>query len=168
MEAQVTFFVTALMSSLGIAASLFKFRSSTTYYDDGDVLGTNYWKMANVYSSYFWLGAFGLATLTQLLAFFGVANEINIAVWIYGLEMVGGVVGMVTSIAMALGYNAAYDVANDDSNSASDILKAQTVQEAIRDDIMMGTLDALVTELSLAAVADEWYRWNTFKALPDT
>ena len=85
MDAQVTFFVTAMMNTIGIAYSLFRYRSSSTYYDDGDVLGTNYWKYANVYSSYFWLGAFGLATITQLLAFFGIANAINIAVWVVGL-----------------------------------------------------------------------------------
>ena len=167
MDAQVTFFVTAMMSTLFTAASLFRYRSSSTYYDDGDVLGTNYWKLANVYGSYFWLGAFGIATVTQLLAFFGIANGLNLAVWIYGLEMLGGLVGLATSIAMLLGYDTAYSIANDDTQSASDILKASTVQSAIKDDMMMGTLDALVTELTLAAVSKEWFEWNNYKMQPD-
>ena len=167
MDAQVTFFVTAMMSTLSIAAVLFRYRSSSTYYDDGDVLGTNYWKLANVYGSYFWLGAFGIATVTQLLAFFGIANSVNLAVWIYGLEVVGGIVGLATSLAMLLGYDTAYTIANDDSESASDIAKAETVQAAIKDDMMMGTLDALVTELTLAAVAEEWFEWNNYKMQPD-
>ena len=161
MDAQVTFFVTAMMSSLAIAASLFRYRSSATYYDDGDVLGTNYWKLANVYGGYFWLGAFGLATVTQLLALFGIGNEINVAVWIYGLEVVGGFVTLATSIAMLIGFDSAYTIANDSSNSASDITNAATVQAAIKDDMMMGTLDGLVTELTLASVAKEWFKWNT-------
>ena len=120
MEAQVTFFIVALTNTMLTADSLFRYRSSSTYYDDGDVLGTNYWKLANQLSGYFWLGAFGIATITQLLAMYGVANGINLGVWIYGLEMFGGLVGLVTSIMMFLGYDKAYTVANDEDTSASD------------------------------------------------
>ena len=45
---------------------------------------------------------------------------ISLGVWIYGLEMFGGLVGLVTSIMMLLGYDKAYTVANDADTSASD------------------------------------------------
>lgn len=47
MEANIYFTVTALMNTAMLAASLFRYRSSATYYDAGEVLGTNYWKQYN-------------------------------------------------------------------------------------------------------------------------
>ena len=81
--------------------------------------------------------------------------------------MVGGIVSLVTSITMFLGYDKAYTVQEDSSNSASDITKAATVQAAIKDDMMMGTLDGLITEVTLGSVWKEWLAWNAFKMLPD-
>ena len=46
-------------------------------------------------------------------------------------------------------------------------MKAETVQAAVKEDMMMGTLDSLATEVTLAAVAKEWYLWNQYKMLPD-
>jgi len=47
MEANLVWTMAALMNTAWIGASLFRYRSSTTYYDAGEVLGTNYWKQYN-------------------------------------------------------------------------------------------------------------------------
>ena len=155
--ANITFLMTAIMNAGFIGLSLFRYRSSTTYYDAGEVLGTNYWKQANQLSSYFWLGAFSLAAFTQLLSMFGIANMINIYVWMLLLEGIGGLVGLVTTVMMLYGYDKAYTVTEDSSSSASDLLNAASVMTAIKDDMIEGTLDSLVTELTLASVGKEWY-----------
>ena len=84
------------------------------------MLSTNYWQMANEYGTYFWMGAFGIAAITQFLAIFGIANDINLLVWMVGLEGIGGLVSVASAIMLFMAYDDAYTVANDSSSSASD------------------------------------------------
>ena len=143
----------------------YRYRSAETYYDAGDVLGdTNYWQLLNTIGGNFWLGAFSLAFVTQLLAIFGIANGINLLVWTVGLGGIGGLVNLVTSIMAWYTYDLAYQTTEDSDSSASDITNAAVVMSAIKDDVMWSTLDGLTTELSLASVAQEWYMWNMWKA----
>ena len=82
--------------------------------------GTNYWKMTQVYGGYFWMALLGLASITQLLAIFGIANEINLMVWIYGLQMAGGLVELISMIAMWYAYDSAYAITVDTSKTAAE------------------------------------------------
>ena len=38
---------------------------------------------------YFWGGILSVAAITQILAFFEIANAINLYVWVYGVEAIG-------------------------------------------------------------------------------
>ena len=105
-----------------------------------------------------------MAFITQLLAIFGIANEINVMVWALGLSGIGGLVSLVTSLMAWWAYDEAY-VASEDSDSTSAELTAATVVMAgLKDDMLWSTLDGLTTELGLASVAEEWYMWNMYKA----
>ena len=108
MEANITFLVVGLVHTAAIGLKMFRYRSASTYYDNGDVLGTNYWKYASQLSGYFWLAGMGIATVTQLLSMFGIANEINLLVWTVGLGGIGELVSLVTSILMFLAWDKAY------------------------------------------------------------
>ena len=155
----------ALGNVVGLSMKHFRYRSSTTYYDSGDVLGdTNYWQLVNTIGGYFWLGAFSVAFITQLLAIFGIANGINVMVWAVGLGGIGGLVNLVTGIMSWYAYDLAYQLTEDSSTSAADLLDAAVVMAAIKDDVMMSTLDGLTTELGLASVSEEWFMWNMWKA----
>ena len=143
----------------------YRYRSSTTYYDSGDVLGdNNYWQLVNTIGGNFWLAAFSVAFITQLLAIFGIANGINVMVWAVGLGGIGGLVNLVTGIMAWYAYDLAYQLTEDSSTSVADLADAAIVMAAIKDDMMMSTLDGLTTELGLASVSEEWFMWNMWKA----
>ena len=157
--------MTAFANVVGLGMKHYRYRSSSTYYDEGAVLGdTNYWELVNTIGGNFWLGAFSLAFITQLLAIFGIANGINVMVWMIGLGLIGGIVNLVTSIMAWYAYDLTYQILNDSSSSSADILSATAVKYAIKDDMMWSTLDGLTTELSLASVSEEWFMWNMRKA----
>lgn len=143
----------------------YRYRSSTTYYDSGDVLGdNNYWQLVNTIGGNFWLAAFSVAFITQLLAIFGIANGINVMVWTIGLGGIGSLVNMVTGIMAWFGYDLAYQVTENSDSSAAELIDAAVVMAAIKDDMMMATIDGLTTELGLASVSEEWFMWNMWKA----
>lgn len=155
----------ALSNVIGLGMKHYRYRSSTTYYDSGDVLGdNNYWQLVNTIGGNFWLAAFSVAFITQLLAIFGIANGINVMVWAVGLGGIGSLVNMVTGIMAWYGYDLAYQLTEDSSTSASDLVDAAVVMAAIKDDMMMATIDGLSTELGLASVSEEWFMWNMWKA----
>ena len=45
--AQIDFFMIAFANIINVLMTHFRYRSDADYYSDGDVLGTNYWKMAS-------------------------------------------------------------------------------------------------------------------------
>jgi len=107
MEAQITFFFTAVGLAAGSAAQLFRYRSASDYYDAGtEVFGdTNYWELSNIIPQYFYLGMGSLAAFTQLLSIFGIASGINLLVWMFGLGAIGGIVMAVSSVLAGYGYD---------------------------------------------------------------
>ena len=117
--AQIDFFFVAVANLISMYLTMFRYRSSSTYYSSGDVLSTNYWQMANEYGTYFWMGAMGIAAITQFLAIFGIANEINLLVWMVGLEGIGGMVSLATSIMLFMAYDEAYTEATESGASAA-------------------------------------------------
>jgi len=70
--------------------------------------------MANMLSDYSFLVLGGIAFITQLLSMFGIANEINLLVWMWGLGFVGMLVEVVAGIMMAYGYDSAYTLSTSD------------------------------------------------------
>lgn len=124
------------------------------------MLGTNYWKMVQVYGGYFWMAALSVASITQILAIFGIANEINLMVWIYGLEMVGGIVSFISMIVMWYAYDSAYAVSVDSSKTAAEQLQGEAVMLGIWMDFVKGTLNSIITEGALMMASEPWYRWN--------
>ena len=155
----------ALSNAIGLGMKHYRYRSSATYYDSGDVLGdNNYWQLVNTIGGNFWLAAFSVAFITQLLAIFGIANGINVMVWTIGLGGIGSLVNLVTGIMAWFGYDLAYQVTENSSSSAAELIDAAVVMAAIKDDMMMATIDGLTTELGLASVSEEWFMWNMWKA----
>lgn len=124
------------------------------------MLGTNYWEMVNVYGGYFWMGALGVASITQLLAIFGIANELNLMVWIYGLEMAGGLLGFISMIVMFYAYDSAYAVTVDTSKTTAEQTNGQTVMDGIWADFVKGTLNSIITQGAIMMASEPWYRWN--------
>ena len=109
MEAQIAFLGLAMGNAVEIALNLFRYRSSSTYYESGDTaMDTNWWKLASQTMSYVTLSVWGLAAITQLLATFGIMADINLLVWMYVVFFVGMLATGVTGAFYSLGYDKAY------------------------------------------------------------
>ena len=81
-----------------------------------------------------------------------------------GLMGIGQLVNMVTGLMAWYAYDLAYDVTIDDSATSANILLAEAVMSAIKEETVWSTLDGLTTELGMASVAEEWYMWNMWKS----
>ena len=108
-----------LMASVEIAATvLFMFRyksvswtgdSTKTYYDawiprDGE---TNWWEIGNMILDFGKLALWGVAWIFQLLAVFGILNEINMLIWDWGIFVGVPVVLSVWLVVMGGAFDAA-------------------------------------------------------------
>ena len=131
-EAQMAFLGLAIGNAAEIAMNLFRYRSSSTYYSNGDTaMDTNWWKLASQTMNYVSLGVWGLAALTQLFSVLGFAADINLLVWMYVVFLLGGLATGLTGAFYSLAYDKAYEESNDTSNSASVISAASSVFSAV-------------------------------------
>ena len=144
---------------------MFRYRSDTdAYYAAGDVLSTNYWKMAQVYGGYFWMAALSVASITQLLAIFGIANEYNLYVWIYGLEGIGGLVGIIGMFVSWYAYDSAYAITADSSKTSDEQADAAAVMTGVWSDFVKSSVNDIITDINIVSVSEPWYRYNAEKA----
>ena len=131
-EAQMAFLGLAVGNTAEIAMNLFKYRSSSTYYNNGDTaMDTNWWKLGSQTMNYVSLGVWGLAAITQLLSTFGMAADINLLVWMYVVFFLGMFAAAATGAFYALAYDTAYTKINDTSSSAAVITAASAVFSAV-------------------------------------
>ena len=61
--AQWSYLLSALTVVTSVSLNMFHYRPSNTYYSDGDVLGTNWWKLAAWIRDYSALTLWGMALL---------------------------------------------------------------------------------------------------------
>ena len=122
----------AVGNAAEIATNLFRYRSSSTYYANGDTaMDTNWWKLASQTMNYISLGVWGTAALTQLFATLGFMADINLLVWMYVVFLLGMLAAGITGAFYSLAYDKAYSVANDTSSSAAVISAANAVFTAV-------------------------------------
>ena len=124
MMPQLEFAMGALMQCVSYSALFFRYRGdSMDYYTYGDqYLGTdsmNWWKMANSASLPAGAAIMGILFLTQVLSMAGIAGEINMMAWMYGLR-IWMVTAMVGHVLRLVGYEMAYSwYAEDTTNNAA-------------------------------------------------
>ena len=130
MKSQMVFLMTAVSATMHAALRTFRYRSADTYYNDGDSLSTNYWKMLVQGADYFAMVFMGIASITQLLSMLGIAAEINLMVWMYG-----GMVDMVVSLIWGLVYMYAVDAYYSDTRDTGS-MNAYNAKEYLKEDMM--------------------------------
>lgn len=106
------------------------------------------------------MGVFSIAAITQFLAIFGIANEINVLVWMIGLEAIGGLVSVGLGIMMFMAYDSAYTIANDSGSSAGDVTNAEAVMAGVWNDWVKSIIDGMISEQVLWAYGPAWLRYN--------
>ena len=152
MEGQITYTATAVMATTHIALTAFRYRPFATYYTEGDSLSFNYWKLYNQIEQYAGLAIFGVASITQILSLFGVAADVNVLVWWYGVHMTSMVVHLITAVLRFLAYETAWTACAGDSTTNPD---------------QCATFDAVeqeMLELTAMSTSMEFGLWRTHKS----
>lgn len=109
---------------------LFRYDSDSGFYDNGDISGTNYWKIANYVRGYGGLSIWSLAALMQFLSLFGLFNTANMMVWEYGVGFAGLAIFLTYTIIEFIAYeNANSNVTSTDSVKST---KAPIVKAAVK------------------------------------
>lgn len=99
MAGQVAFTLMAAGVLTNSALEMFRYKSHANAYDVGSVLATNWYQYVNVIGQWVGLVFGGVMTIMQILAFFGIANEINLMIWMYsglGMMVIDAVLGGMT------------------------------------------------------------------------
>ena len=150
----MTFLAVAIGAASHTALDLFRYRSSSTYFDAGDILGTNYWKLSYQIGAYACLSIWIVLALSQLGSMFGYKVENNIKLWTSAAPMIGGLAKMVQGVIAAMAYDKAYQLLNDgDASNDSD---AEEVQDSIWEDWVTQTLMDGSIGSALAMQAENW------------
>ena len=100
----VTFLAVAIGAATHVALDLFRYRSSTTYFDAGEIFVTNYWKIGYQIGAYGALASWIVLAISQLVSMFGYGNEMNITLWLHIAPAVGGLVRMVQGVMGMIAY----------------------------------------------------------------
>ena len=109
--AQTVYLFTALVMGGLHAATLFRYRTASDYYSNGDILSYNFWKLAALIFDWGGLSLWGIAFLSQLLSFIGgFFASLNLFVWYY---IVGGL-GATSAISVIVLYALTYDGAHSE------------------------------------------------------
>jgi len=94
----------------------------------------------------------------------GIAGEINVMVWMFGLGGIGMLMTTVASMIMWYGYDEAYTWSVSDDASATEQGVAPFLMDYIQTDIMRWTIDSVVVDLGLAMHAKTWMKNNMEKS----
>ena len=113
----VTFLAVAIGAATHVALDLFRYRSSSTYFDAGDITGTNYWRLSYQIGAYGGLASWIVLAISQLISMFGYGNEMNLMLWMSVAPAVGALVRMGQGILAAIAYDSAYQLLNDGDSS---------------------------------------------------
>jgi len=158
MEANLTFLFTALGVSLSSGLQLFRYRSDENFYIGGEYLDFNGWKMANLLQDYSFLVLGGVAFITQLLSMFGIANEINLLVWMWGMGFVGMLVEAVAGFMLFYSYDEAYKLTLSDD--AEDNSYGTGIMGALQMDALVWAVDSIMIELGIMMQMESWYKYQ--------
>merc|ERR1739846_257825 len=160
----LTYLHVAMGSAIMGALELFVWHEED-YYDDGDVLSSNTWEYLGQLNHYSHLGIMSILTVTQLLSMFGILGEINIMAWMYA-EMLEMVIGLVLKLGWMYTYEMAYQITQDDDDTAANQTKAASVMSGVQADMTKSTVYGTAAHFALHTEHENWM-YAQVMALPE-
>jgi len=124
----IAYISTALLAATAAGLRQFRWRAdgsyATKYYASWTAMeaeygSTNYWELGTLIADFGMLGIFGVAFVTEILATFGIAPELNVMVWAFGVGLGGLIVGLTYNIMMFLAINTVYGINSNTSKVAA-------------------------------------------------
>jgi hypothetical protein len=156
MPGNLAFLGLAVEHGLMAGLELFRYRSSSTYYDDADTIGMsqNWWKYANLAEQWTALVLGGVLTISQLLSMFGVGASVNMMMWGYSTMLVFPLVMGVSEMMRWAAYDKAYQVCQDSSDAAQST--GCDLQETVETEMLYGAVKEIGTGIALYEASEEW------------
>jgi len=87
----------------------------------------------------------------------GIANEMNIMVWRFGIWTAGGWLSMITSILYIMAYHMAFTKKEDSSTSSADKVKAAAVFDAVDMEMTNMAVYGISLVFELYHEQEHWY-----------
>ena len=105
---QLSYTMVSIMALTKVCLQLFRYESRSGYFNSGDITGQNYWKVANYVDGFGQIGIWSLAATTQLLSLFGIAPDVNMMVWQYGVGVGTDLVFLTYAVLEFIAYENAF------------------------------------------------------------
>ena len=132
---------------------MMRYRASSTYYDAGASIGTNFWKLLNQVNGFANIGIHSVLTVTQILSMAGIGAEYNMMAWAYA-----GLAESVLGAASGLVYLYAQDAYWRDSQDAASATAADsaTALAGLKSDALEATAGYSAAAIDLYMHVDDW------------
>ena len=159
---QLVFTVVSFVNAAVPALALFRYRVDSDFYSNGDILtGGNWWSRGNKTLHYGRMIIWGLAFLFQFITVMGQWANINITLWPILIGFFAPIVNLFFMVTQLIALFQAKELARDSSQSSSMILKAETLEAQIEDDLLFVELGAISTCVILYFNSDNWLKGQT-------
>ena len=145
------------MNAVIPALTLYKYRSASDYYANGDILyGGNWWSRGNKTLHYGNMIMFGLTFLTQFLTVLGEGANWNMTTWAFLIGIFNPIFNLIFVIFQLIAKYQALEMAHDETNDASKIAQATLLASSVESDIMNYTIGVVSNAVILLWHADNW------------
>lgn len=163
----IAYISTALLAATAAGLRQFRWRADDdgfknkyyafwTFYE-ADLGSTNYWELGTLIADFGMLGIFGVAFVTEILATFGIAPELNVMVWAFGVGLGGLVIGLTYNIMMFMAINTCYGINSDSSKATSATYPAGILMQQIQFDWLMSNAAAAMIGWVLFSAYGNWW-----------
>jgi len=126
---QFSFMFTAMFAAAHYGLMAFRYMGEDKYYLPYTLdanSGTQWFELGNKMINFTNLAVFGLASITSLLALFGIAPAINYMVWFWGVMVLGGGANFIGEIFYLIGMDNAYSDFSYEGTDVAKLTKAAT------------------------------------------
>lgn len=163
----IAYISTALLAATAAGLRQFRWRADDdgfknkyyafwTFYE-ADLGSTNYWELGTLIADFGMLGIFGVAFVTEILATFGIAPELNVMVWAFGVGLGGLVIGLTYNIMMFMAINTCYGINSDSAKAMTTGIPAGLLMQQIQFDWLMSNAAAAMIGWVLFSAYGNWW-----------
>ena len=134
--------------------TLFRYNSSSTYYDDGNIMSFNAWKVSNLIEQWTGLVLGSVLGLSQLLSMFGVGASVNMMMWGWSTMLVMPLAMGVAEVMRFWAYDQSYQICED--SSSADQATGCALMDTLEWEMIVGAVKEIGAGLMLDEASEAW------------
>ena len=98
-----------------------------------------------------------LAFFTQFLSLFGIANSLNVFIWMFGMGTLGGLVTAVSAILAYYGYDQAYQTSVDSNATSAETTAAESLILDLKMEMVFNGVLGIGIQVAMSYFATAWW-----------